>query len=273
MTERPSLESGRPRHEQVSDWILAQIESGRYAVDDRLPSESELQELFGVSRITVRRGLATLESDGRIYRQQGLGSFVAPARITQGLVRLTDFAEDMRLAGLEARSRVLLQRREPASAVVARLLGVNEGDPIERLDRLRTGDGRPVAMDRTWLPPYYAQLLAGRDLEADTIYSILEGVGIPVLRGRYRIQAVLAHDAEAIPLDVGRGAPLLRIDRTSFTLAGRVVYHQARYYRTDRVAFDLEAARDDRAGSADMRLEGLEPVFNPAPADPPDASS
>ena len=71
------LESGRPRHEQISDWLRQQIENGSYAVDEKLPSEKELGEQFDVSRVTVRRALQTLESEDYIYRRQGLGSFVA----------------------------------------------------------------------------------------------------------------------------------------------------------------------------------------------------
>ncbi len=265
MPDIPPLQPGRPRHEQLSDWLRGQVASGRYAAHDQLPSEHELGALFGVSRITVRRALATLENGGLIYRRQGLGSFVAPARLPQGLVRLTDFAQDMERAGLAPSSRVLRHGAEPAPPAAATALGLAENATTVRLDRLRLGDGAPIALDRTWLPPFYAQLLEGHDLTRDTIFRVLEQhYDIPVLRGCYRIEAALAGPDEAGPLEVPVNAPLLLVERTSLTVGDRAVYYQRRYYRADRVAFDLELAREPDATPGAMPLREFEPVFKVA---------
>lgn len=265
MPDVPALQSGRPRHEQLSDWLRERITSGHYGANDQLPSEHELGELFGVSRITVRRALATLENEGLVYRRQGLGSFVAPPKVPQGLVRLTDFAQDMERAGLSATSRVLHHAPSEAPRAAAAALGLEEGAVVVRLDRLRLGDGDPVALDRTWLPPFYAQLLEGHDLTRETIYGVLErDYDIPIHRGRYHIEAALASGAEAGPLEVTEGAPLLLVERTSLTVGDRAIYFQRRYYRADRVAFRLELARDPGAGpemAVGMPLRELEPVF------------
>jgi len=264
MPDVPPLQSGRPRHEQLSEWLRAQISSEKYSVDEQLPSESELGDLFEVSRITVRRAVATLENEGLIYRRQGLGSFVAAPKVPQGLVRLTDFTQDMERAGLEPSSRVLYHAQEVAPAAVASALGVEEGAFVVRLDRLRLGDGRPVALDRTWLRPFYAQLLEGHDLSHDTIYRVLESeYDIPVLRGRYRIEAVVAETETAETLCIAAGEPLLLIERTSLTTGERAIYFQRRYYRADRVAFELELERGSEAAdpTAGMPLRDFEPVF------------
>ena len=266
MSAAPIFRPGSPRHEQLSDWLRDRITAGELAAHDQLPSEADLGSLSGVSRITVRRALATLENEGKIYRRQGLGSFVAPPPLPQGLVRLTDFAQDMERAGLEASSRVLHQAPEAAPPFVCEALGLTPGAPTVRLDRLRLGDGQPVALDRTWLPPFYAQFLEGHDLTAETIYRVLErDYQIPIVRGRYRIEAVLAHTDDASPLEVPVGAPLLLVERTSYTAGERAVYTQRRYYRADRIAFDLELARPEsvRSGDSDagMPLREFEPVF------------
>jgi GntR family transcriptional regulator len=266
MTDTPTLESGRPRHEQLSDWLRERLTAGEYAPHDQLPSENELGELFGVSRITVRRALATLENEGLIYRRQGLGSFAAPPELPQGLVRLTDFAQDMERAGLSAASRILRHEPEKAPPAVARALGIDEGAAVVRLDRLRLGDGHAIALDRTWLPPFYAQFLAKHDLTQETIYRVLErDYDIPIVRGRYRIEAAVAGGEEAEALGVPVGAPLLLVERVSFTASDTPVYYQRRYYRADRVAFDLELVRPESAGidetRAGMPLREFESVF------------
>ena len=259
------LESGRPRHEQISDWLRNRIEQGTYEVDEKLPSEKQLGDRFDVSRVTVRRALQTLESEDYIYRRQGLGSFVKERRAAQGLVRLTDFAQDMAQAGLEASSRVEHHAPETPPPAVAVHLATDD-QTVMRLDRLRLGDGRPVAFDRTWLPMFYAQLLEDHDLEEETIYHILEAeYDIPVLRGHYRITAANADAPIADLLGVDAGQALLLIERLSLTEGDKRVYFQRRYYRSDRVAYELELARDTTrhdAGEHGMPLREFEPVFD-----------
>ncbi len=114
------LKSGQPRHEQISTSLRDQIEDGEYAPDDQLPSESQLGSQFGVSRITVRRALHTLENEQLIYRRQGLGSFVRTRPKPHGLVYLTDFVEDMKRAGLTASSRLIEQGSEESSPSLRR---------------------------------------------------------------------------------------------------------------------------------------------------------
>jgi GntR family transcriptional regulator len=240
-----NLRPGIPLHEQISTWLREEIRSGRLPPDAQLPSEHELCERFGVSRVTVRRALQTLDADGLIYRRPGLGSFVCDKRLAQGLVRLTDFAQDVARAGLRATSRVLHREREPCPAPIAARLGLAAGSPVIRLDRLRLGDGDPLALDRTWLPPFYAQLLEGQDLSSQTLYRVLEReFGIPALSGRYRITAVTADAGTAGPLEVAVGDALLVIERTTRTVGGKPIYFQRRYYRADRMAYELELSRD-----------------------------
>lgn len=255
------LHSGKPRHEQISDWLREQIQEHVFAVHAQIPSESQLTERFDVSRITVRRALQTLENEGLIYRRQGLGSFVADTRVRQGLVRLTDFVEDMTQAGLAAASTILHFDQEPASADIAKRLQVPEGQVIFRLDRLRLADGAPVAFDRTWMSVFYAGLLDGHDLEQRTIYSILESqYGITIERGRYRIEAVNAQADIAESLAVPPGRALLMIERTSFIQEDKRLYFQRRYYRSDRVAYELELERTPGASEA-VTLLDFEPIF------------
>lgn len=260
----PELRPGTTRHEQISTWLRTRIEDGTYEPGDRLPSESALGTQFSVSRITVRRALQTLEADGLIVRRQGRGSFVNAPRVRQGLVRLTDFAEDMEQAGLRPSSQVLSFKPERASPFVAARLGLDDGAAVCRLDRLRLGNGEPIALDRTWLPPSYAHLLDGHDLEQGTIYQILEAHhDVPILRGRYRIEAVDAPADVAELLGVPRRRALLRIERVSFTTGDQRVYYQRRYYRSDRVAYDLtlERSPDEASPRRGMPLQGFGPIF------------
>ncbi len=256
------LRTGEPRHQQISAWLRDQIHSGMLSPDDQLPSEAELGRQFEVSRITVRRALHTLESEGYIFRKQGLGSFVHARPLRQGLLFLSDFVEDMAAAGLEAASRTLRFQTVKAPAMVADALGIDVNKSVVCLERVRLGDGKPIAFDRTWLPVLYGHLLQDHDLGEQTIYTILEDeFDIPVLSGRYRIESVNAKPDIAEVLEVPRGRALLLVERLSRTVGHKPVYYQRRYYRSDLVAYELELERDHRGPGSSAPLRELEPVF------------
>ncbi|NBC00414.1 MAG: UTRA domain-containing protein [Bacteroidetes bacterium] len=236
---------GAPRHEQISDWLRARIEQGQYEPNDKLPSENDLCEQFDVSRITVRRALQTLETEGHLYRRQGLGSFVQDARLHQGLAYLTDFVQDMEQRGIAPSCTVVHRAPEPASPDVAAFLGVEPETTVVRIDRVRQANADPVAFDQTWLPPTYAELLADSPLTEQTIFQVLEhAYAIPVVKGECRIGATQADEDVAAHLHLAPGAALLLMERVSFAEDQSCIFYQTRYYRADRMSFNLHLARD-----------------------------
>ena len=250
------LQAGKPRHEQISDWLHEQIKQGHFEPNDRLPSERELCEQFSVSRITVRRALQTLENAGLIYRRQGLGSFVEDSRLQQGLAYLTDFTQDMEEAGFTPSAAIVHRADEKAPPDVAAFLQVTTEDTVHRIDRIRLADDLPVAFDRTWLPETYARLLDAHELADQTIFEILEEVyEISVVKGDCRIGATRADAQVATHLDLEKGGALLTMERVSYAGDGSCIFYQIRYYRADRVSFNLHLERDpDLPGVGDGSL-------------------
>lgn len=258
------LKEGIPRHSQISQWLRTSIEEGRFSPEEKLPSENELAKKFDVSRVTIRRALQSLESEKIIYRCQGLGSFVSDKRAPHNLVRLTDFNEDMARAGLNATSHVEELQVTDAEEWLLEPLQLEKDSRVVVVDRLRMGDGEPIAFDRTWLPLFYGQLLKQNELADKTIYRILEEeYDIRIMRGSYRISATVSDSELAERLHVECGFPLLRIDRTTFSVGDRPVYYQTRYYRSDRVIYEMRLERDPGSenSSSEMPLKEFLPVF------------
>lgn len=258
------LKEGIPRYKQIAEWLRTQIEKGIYEVDEKLPSENELCKKFSVSRVTVRKALQTLENEQIIYRSQGLGSFVNDDRAPQSFIHLTDFVEDMHRAGIEPSSKVIQLQSVSASEQIAKVLNIEPQSTIVRLDRLRLGDNQPVAFDITWLPMFYGQLIEGYNLEDKTIYSILEeDFDIPVKKGLFRIEAENADSFVGKHLEIDSGTALLLIDRLSLTIGDKPIYYQKRYYRPDRVVYELMAEREPGTSAvSDMPLREFIPRFN-----------
>jgi GntR family transcriptional regulator len=251
-----------PLYHQLKELLRTEIARGVYRPGGRLPSEPELIHRHGVSRITVRQALDELKAEGLVVRRHGKGTYVAERRIEQDLVRLTDFVEDMELAGLKPHSRVLAFVREQASPTVAEALKVPVGAEIVRVDRLRLADERPVAYDTTWLPLRFGALLPAADLAHQTIYHILETrYGIPVEAGTFYITAAAASARQAALLEVATGAALLVIQRISYTRGSEPVYLQERFYRPDRVCYRVTLRRHDDIAGSTHGIREFRPVF------------
>jgi GntR family transcriptional regulator len=143
-------------------------------------------------------------------------------------------------------------------------LGIENKQVALKIERIRLGDGKPIAYDITWMPMFYGQLIEGYNLEETTIFKILEDeYDIPIKRGCYRIEATVADDNLAKHLDITPQTPLLQINRISYTIGDKPIYFQKRFYRNDKMVFELMAERPSNTGKREQELPFKEfvPVF------------
>jgi len=100
-----------PLHHQVYVDLKSSLDSGEYAVDERLPPERELARLYGCSLITIRRALDELSREGRLQRHQGRGTFVLPPRLDRDIGDALSFTDEMQRRGLDPETRLIAARR------------------------------------------------------------------------------------------------------------------------------------------------------------------
>ena len=228
-----------PKYSQLREILLDLVETEL----DEDQSERELSARFGLSRMTVRQAVDHLVSEGRLYRVQGKGTFVARPKIEMPL-RLASFTEDMRARGLEPGSRDLDRRTDRASAHLARMLQIAPGDEVHVIERLRTADGIPMAVERSHIPDAVAPGLSDESL-ADLLASTY---GVLLDRGEQTIEAGIADPIDAALLDLPAGAAaVLLLQRRSF-VGDRPVEFAVSTYRADRYQLHvaLEVPRGGR---------------------------
>jgi GntR family transcriptional regulator len=233
-----------PLHTQIREDLRGQITRGVFAPRQRLDSESQLMQRYGVSRITVRQALQTLEQQGLIIKVAGKGSFVAPERPSQDLTRLQGLAEAMAPQGHEIRNRVLAVRHESADTPVAQRLGLALGEPVVHLRRVRLVDGVALSLDLTWLPGAEGARIARGDLVRRDVFVMLEqDLGLTLGHADLSIDAVAADAEVAADLGVEPGEALLRIERLTHTAHGRPIDWETLYCRADRYRWRLRLNR------------------------------
>jgi GntR family transcriptional regulator len=187
-----------------------------------LPSESELIERFGVSRITIRQAISELQAHGLVQTINGKGSFVA--RHDRGVAQspLVGVLEAMRKRGFDARGELVSCKPRPAPAWVATELKIPEGSPIGTLTVRRRCDDQPFAIGTTWGPQAFCEAIARCNLVEHDVAAIIAGeLGIRTARTRVRVCAEAASARIARSLGCEAGRALLVVYTTSFDFEGQ----------------------------------------------------
>jgi GntR family transcriptional regulator len=230
-----------PLYYQIRSRLLEMIENGQLQPGDRVPSERELTETYGVSRMTARQAVSELENQGFLVRIQGKGTFVGAPKLDQPLAGLTSFSEDMRRRGLAPGALVLAAEQIPAGRRVGQILGRSETTPIFRLERLRLADDQPMAVETAFIPVDLCPDLLGEQFEHESLYKVLrDRFGLHLVKATQRLEAVAADSYEAELLRVHEGTPLLLLERVSRDANDNPVEFVRSLYRGDRYRFVTE---------------------------------
>ncbi len=220
-----------PLYVQVKNALRTGVLDGTYPPMSRMPSESELQAMFEVSRITIRQALGDLQREGLIFTVHGKGSFVAQPKAFQDVTSLQGFAEAMSAHGHEIVNRVVQFRFVPAPDYVAEQLDLEAQTTVAEIHRVRLLARQPVSYEITFVPEAIGKRLQRADLASRDIFLILENdCGIALGGADLSIDAVAAESAIARALETRTNAPLLRIERLTQDSDGKPLDFEYLYF-------------------------------------------
>ncbi len=222
---------------RIQQAILADIQSGMLQPSGLLPSEAELAQKYQVSRITAKRALDELVRQGRAFRLQGRGTFVAQPRIRE-ISGFRSFSEDIRARGFTPSSQVLeFIETEPEAAIRERL-HLPEGEHVFRLKRLRLANDEPIAVETACLPCRVCPGLLQEDMASGSLYTILmEKYQLIPTWADAEIEAAAASREEALLLKLKFGTPVLTARRVTYAVNYDAIETVVSVYRGDRFSF------------------------------------
>jgi GntR family transcriptional regulator len=224
-----------PLYQQIKDLLLRSLQAGEWQPGQSIPSEAELALRFRVSQGTVRKAIDELAAENLLVRRQGKGTFVSTHAEERTRYRFLRLAADA--GGPPTLARRLLECRRMRSGVeVARALELDAGEPVVELRRLLLEGERPIVLDDLWLPGALFKGLSGEVLAQwrGPLYRLFElEYAVRMIRAEEKIRAVAAAADEAALLGVAAGAPLLLVERRSFTYGDRPVELRRGLYRTE----------------------------------------
>ena len=223
-------------YEHLAAELRAAVDAGVHPPGSRLPSESELARTYGVARGTVRQAFATLAAEGLISTRKGARRMVLGHQRLQGFNELRSFSEWAEALGETPGGRVVaLVRREATAAEAERL----DTDRVYHLTRVRLLSGRPVMIERTAYPERVGALVAGMDIDHESITRRLQELGVLFANAAHTLSAVIASAEDARLLDIRPRAPLLRELRLSTDPDGVPLEWSEDRYLGDAVAFTV----------------------------------
>lgn len=228
-------DDGIALHLQISLLLKDGITSGRYRPGDRLPTEEELCRTHGVSRVTVRRALQSLETQGYIERRPRLGTFVRGAAAVLSMPSpIDEYLRQVADRRKLSRHVVLAFGPAAASAEVACSLQLHEGDPVLRVERLRVMGDLPIAHTTVYLPAAVGKHLRKSDFAKHPLSTLLAREGIHYGRIDMVTRARLATPSLAKALKAAVASPLVDVQRIGYSTAGTPVEFQLLAGPSDR---------------------------------------
>jgi GntR family transcriptional regulator len=248
------------RYLQVADALRSRIAAGDYGSGGALPSEADLGRSHGVSRVTVRRALEELRSEGIVTSRKGSGWFVAVDPVRQALGRFSTLEAAVEAAGLPAGRRVLDFRFEAAPPDVVEVLELETGADVLAVTRVSEAGGEPFALVTVWVPPAHGSRLSRDDVVAHTFYELLTREGVDLGGATQTITGGAAGDDDARHLGVRPGSPLLVCRRVTRDAAGRPVLASEHRYPAHRTAFEVELPRVHTGEPVGLHLVDVPPA-------------
>lgn len=251
--------SGVPLYLQIRQQVLALIDKRQLGAGDALPSENELQDLFRVSRATIRHTLALLERDGVVERHQGRGTFVALPRLSRTLPELTSFTEHLTEQRIRSSSQLVAFEELAPGESPRNSVSDDEPPPAEhfpglevvRFVRLRIANDTPVGVHTTLTPAWFAKAIGLTEVElvcepGFSFYEAIEASGRRLAWAEEHLVARGAGIAEAELLGVPRGMPVMSVLRLSRSGEEELVEAVRAVYLGDKYDYVVQLERRDR---------------------------
>lgn len=228
---------------QVKDAILRDIKANVYKVNDTIPTEVELQEMFSVSRITIRLAINELVSEGYLIKERAKGTKVLQPKIVESLNQITHFTKEMKDKGIAFTLKSTKISIVKANEVIAEGLGVSLDDNVFCLNRIYYVDQQPLASITSYLPGYL-NISVDEETYKGSLYEYLEKSKNIVISKAYEdIEVAFSNKQISKDLELADGSAVLLRTRKSFDQNGNPIELVQSYYRPEKYKYSLTFAR------------------------------
>ncbi len=223
-----------PLYLQLADRLARAIQDGTYAEGKRIPSEPELMDRYGVSRVTVRLAMRQLFQEGRIIRKQGMGTFVRQKVISQEMDEIFGLYPSFLRRGLNPTIKILSYEFLNPDFEIRKHLELGAEDQVLRMIRQFVLGKSVLLAGQIHIPRSIAEHWSQKEAAHTNSFRLIEGnAGIAIQTSEVKITAAIAHPPLTHWLGVARGSPLLQVRRLAYTVEKRPVEYTVFSFRAD----------------------------------------
>ena len=233
----------KPLYRQIAEAFEQKIRSGELDVDDVLPTEQSLQDMYNVSRVTVRKAIEQLEKQGLVQRIKGSGTYVKYNPAKYDSFQLKGFDENITAQGRTAGTKVIHFQLEPAPSAIAEHLKIEAGTMIFSIIRIRTIDDEPEILEQSYMPLSLFPDLSVEVMQTSKYHYIEKQKGYQISHSRQDLKPVLATDVIAKHLNIKTNHPVIRQRSTSELINGEIFEYSVQYLRGFQYRFEYIARR------------------------------
>lgn len=224
---------------QLKEELMKKLISKQWLPGEKIPSEKELCQMYGVSRITVRKALDELERSGHLVRRQGKGTFVTNISMEQRLSKFYSFSEELKQRGLQEHCRIIQFDQVPAAGEVAAPLGLEPLDPVFKLTRLRLVDLTPYTLETSYIPVAVCPSLTEEVISTKGLYNSMRADGVYPDRVIEKFRATVIRKAEAELMGLKIGMPAMHLERVTY-FGVRTIEYCSSVVRGDFFTYTVE---------------------------------
>ncbi len=240
--------NGLPLYQQIQHRLAHQIQSGVYKKTEPLPSIQKIAAQMGVSQMTVRQAVKLLSEQGLIYSRQGKGTFISGVKLEKEFRHVLSFSEEARAHGATPHSRLISFRIQKPTEETQTALGLDEGEKVFRLHRVRYEDRMPISIECACLAVNVCpDLMESFNPDTSLYEKLASQYGIQLTITEEVIEVGKANAEEARLLEIPRQSPVFLFTRLSFSEDGTPVEHVKSTYRGDRYKIVNRLMRTKRA--------------------------
>ncbi|MCB2296887.1 GntR family transcriptional regulator [Clostridium tagluense] len=230
-----------PLHYQIKEILQEMIENEILKPGQAIPTERELCEIQGVSRMTVNKAIMSLVNEGLVYREQGKGTFVSIAKVNREISQLKGFTEQMEENGVISKTKILsFKVIEATKKYKLELKMPEEENKIIEIIRLRFSDEQPVAIETAWLPYYLFKGMTRDIIENKSLYAIFrEKYGHYPDKAKQTIEPTMLNEYESKLLNQENSALALIFRRTTYLENETPIEYTKAIYRSDKYKYQI----------------------------------
>lgn len=204
-----------PRYRQLKELIIARISTGDLQPQDRVPSENELVDSTGVSRMTANRALRELNDEGYVDRVAGVGTFVADFKAASHVLEVRNIADEIARRGHEHSSNVLISAKSPGEPSASKALHTNESAALLHVRIVHLENGLPIQLEDRYVLPDFAPEFLTQDFNTVTPSAYLSSVS-PLQEAEHVVRAVMPDAETKTSLDMAEDEPCLVVTRRTW---------------------------------------------------------